>query len=174
MPRSVGTSTVAVFKGGAPFCAFDSGLAACKTPASWPGLKAGQDGARRALLRRRSGLDSSDQWRTRRRCVDGYATAVHTPCLAQLTPSTHSCGTYALALTNLRGKPHPSWATLTKKIRKLPTSTWSCAPERLHAVGVRAFEAAGPAIVRQVIRAATPDSVLLQLCHERAACLGAY
>ena len=37
----------------------------------------------------------------------------------------------------------------------------------VHVVGVRAFEAAGPAIVRQVIRAATPDSVLLQLCDER-------
>jgi hypothetical protein len=67
---------------------------------------------------------------------------------------------------------HPSWApdSLPKKIRKLPDEYLELRHPNgsvVHVVGVRAFEAAGPAIVRQVIRAATPDSVLLQLCDER-------
>ena len=67
---------------------------------------------------------------------------------------------------------HPSWApaSLPKKIRKLPDEYLELRHPNgsvVHVVGVRAFEAAGPDIVRKVIRAATPDSVLLQLCDER-------
>ena len=70
------------------------------------------------------------------------------------------------------GSSHPSWApdSLPKKIRKLPDEYLELRHPNgsvVHVVGVRAFEAAGPSIVRQVIRAATPDSVLLQLCDER-------
>ena len=70
------------------------------------------------------------------------------------------------------GRSHPSWApdSLPKKIRKLPDEYLELRHPNgsvVHVVGVRAFEAAGPSIVRQVIRAATPDSVLLQLCDER-------
>ena len=70
------------------------------------------------------------------------------------------------------GSSHPSWApdSLPKKIRKLPDEYLELRHPNgsvVHVVGVRAFEAAGPDIVRKVIRAATPDSVLLQLCDER-------
>lgn len=67
---------------------------------------------------------------------------------------------------------HPSWApdSLSKKIRKLPDEYLELRHPNgsvVHVVGVSAFDDASPAIVRQVIRAAMPDSVLLQLCDER-------